>query len=82
MLPKICVVGSGYWGENHINTLNDMGCLSGIVDSSHERLNYFSKKFPETATFKSIDDALEQSDFSGYTVATPAETHFTIAKKY
>ncbi len=81
MLPKVCVVGSGYWGENHINTLNDLGCLGGIVDSSDDRLSYFSKKIPEILTFKSIDDALEKSSFLGYTIATPAKTHFTIAKK-
>ncbi len=81
MLHKVCVVGSGYWGGNHINTLSDMGFLGGIVDPSHERLSYYSRKFPEISTFKCIDDALEQSDFLGYTIATPAETHFSIAEK-
>ena len=29
---KICVVGAGRWGKNHIRTLYEMGCLSAIVE--------------------------------------------------
>ena len=27
---KICVVGAGQWGMNHINTLKSMNCLAGL----------------------------------------------------
>ena len=31
---QIAVVGAGAWGKNHIRTLADLGCLSGIIDSN------------------------------------------------
>ena len=39
MNKKICVVGAGYWGENHLKTLNNLGSLYGIVDPNKEILN-------------------------------------------
>ena len=38
---KICVIGAGGWGKNHINTLNKLGVLHGIVDSDKNILNQF-----------------------------------------
>ena len=32
MGKKICVVGAGYWGQNHIKTLAKLNALGGIVD--------------------------------------------------
>ena len=29
---KICVIGAGNWGKNHIKTLNQINSLGGIVD--------------------------------------------------
>ncbi len=77
---KVCVVGGGNWGKNHIRTLNDLGVLGGIVDANHELLNQFSKQYPNVKVISKLDKALSDSEFSGFTVATPAETHFSIAK--
>ena len=38
---KICVIGGGYWGKNHINTLYKMGHLGAVVDVDPN----ISKKF-------------------------------------
>mgnify|MGYP001411334143 CR=1 FL=1 len=78
---NICVVGAGYWGKNHIKTLDDLGALGGIVDSDNSILNSLKKNFPQITTFNNLDDALSKNIFSGFTVATPADTHFEIAKK-
>ncbi|MBC8321945.1 MAG: Gfo/Idh/MocA family oxidoreductase [Candidatus Marinimicrobia bacterium] len=78
---KVCVVGAGNWGKNHIRTLNELGALGGIVDADQERLNHFSKQYPEVNIFTELNEALYYSNFSGFTVATPAETHFAVAKQ-
>ena len=31
---KICVVGGGNWGKNHLNTLDKIGNLGGLVDEN------------------------------------------------
>ena len=34
MKKKVCVVGGGYWGANHIKTLDKLGSLGGVVDTN------------------------------------------------
>ena len=77
---KVCVVGAGYWGKNHISTLDQIGVLGGIVDTSEKQLNFFSQKLPKVKCYKNVEDALQNSEFSGFTLATPAETHYELAK--
>ena len=79
-MRKICVVGGGRWGRNHIRTLAELGMLGGICDLDSKSLTDFATQYPQAACFQSLDDALEQN-FDGFTVATPAHTHFSIAQK-
>jgi len=77
----VCVVGGGYWGKNHISTLHELGCLGGIVESNQELLNSFAEQYPEVKRFLFLDEALQDNSFLGFTVATPAETHYSLAKQ-
>ena len=76
---RICVVGAGRWGENHIKTLHELGCLAGIVEANADVRAEFKEKYPDVMIFANIRDAIRE-DFDGFTVATPAETHFEIAE--
>ena len=78
---NVCVVGAGYWGKNHIRTLNDLGALSGIVEKNREILEEILNQYPHIKGFASIEESLIDESFNGYTIATPAETHFDLAKK-
>jgi len=78
---SVCVIGGGYWGKNHIRILNELGYLGGIVDSNQETLNRFAKQYPDVKSFLSLDEALQEESFLGFTVATPAESHYCLAKK-
>ena len=78
---KICVVGGGIWGNNHIRTLYEFGFLGGIVESNQETLNRFAEQYPDVKGFSSLDEALQEKSFLGFTVATPAATHYPLAKK-
>tara|TARA_B100001250_G_scaffold355305_1_gene329733 strand:+ start:1129 stop:2070 length:942 start_codon:yes stop_codon:yes gene_type:complete len=77
---KICVIGGGGWGKNHINTLNKLGVLHGIVDSDKNTLDQFKNINEQCLFFESIDLSLT-TNFDGYIIATPAQTHYDIAKK-
>jgi UDP-2-acetamido-3-amino-2,3-dideoxy-glucuronate N-acetyltransferase len=76
---KVAVVGGGRWGKNHIKTLSSLGCLAGIVDSNEALLKELSDKYPGVKLFAALEEALNE-DFDGYTVATPAETHYNLAQ--
>ena len=77
---KVCVVGAGYWGKNHIKTLYELDALGGIVENNTALLHDISKSYPNVKSYPSLEDALENDDFAGFTVATPAETHFELSK--
>lgn len=78
MQKKICVIGGGRWGENHIRTLFQMGNLAGIVETNSRRLDELTEKYPVPG-FTQIDDAI-QREFDGYIIATPAETHYPVGR--
>ena len=80
MKKKICVIGAGHWGKNHITTLHDIGCLAGIAERNEDVLLEFSKNYPGVRTFTRYKEAIIE-DFDGFTVATPAKTHFSIARQ-
>ena len=43
---KICVIGGGRWGQNHIKTLFEMGRLGGVVEPDSDRLKELLQKYP------------------------------------
>ena len=79
MGKRICVIGAGYWGRNHIRTLSELGSLSGIVDSDRTTLNEIRVKYDNVSVYNNLLDSFGD-DYDGYIVATPAETHYLIAK--
>ena len=76
---KICVIGAGRWGKNHIRTLYEMGCLSAIVESNQDITKELEKTYSNISFFTSIEETFSLN-FSGYVIATPAPTHYQIAK--
>lgn len=78
-MKKICVIGGGRWGENHIRTLHEMGNLGAVVDMNAERLAELKEKYG-METYTELDDAIAHG-YDGYVVSTSAETHYAIGKK-
>ena len=64
MNKNICVVGAGYWGKNHIRTLNRLDALKGIVDLDNHTLSRYSGKYPDVNVHLSIEDALKLSNLA------------------
>ena len=79
MSKKICVIGGGRWGENHIRTLFQMGNLAGIVETEPRRLKELTDRYPVEG-FSRLAAAREKK-FDGYVLATPAETHYPLGKE-
>jgi len=77
---NICVIGAGYWGKNHIRTLYELGALGGIVETNREVLSELSSIYPDVKTYTKLDDALTNDEFAGFTIATPAQYHYKLAK--
>ena len=63
MNKRICVVGAGYWGKNHIKTLFKMGCLRGIVVVDKNNLDSISEFYDSITTYSKIEDAAFNDDY-------------------
>jgi len=80
MTKRICVIGGGKWGQNHIKTLASLDCLAAIAETNPERLNELLKLYPDVVGYTDVDEAIA-ARYDGYTVAVPAELHYPIGKK-
>jgi len=76
---RICVVGAGVWGRNHVQTLHDRGLLGGVVDTDPRRRDEVRARQPGTPVFATVADALAHP-FRGFVVATPSPTHYEVTR--
>lgn len=80
---KVAIIGAGRWGTNHIRTaVSILGAENVLVydTDSNTRLRVKSA-FPGIEFTTSLDDILQSSDHNSVIVATPAETHYGLAKE-
>tara|TARA_Y100001958_G_C21221145_1_gene546479 strand:+ start:1095 stop:2057 length:963 start_codon:yes stop_codon:yes gene_type:complete len=75
---KICVVGAGNWGTNHIKTLLKLNYTVGCVDSNDENLNKARLQFPKISCFSTVNDSF-LNNYDGYIIATPPNSHADLA---
>lgn len=79
--PSIAVIGSGYWGKNLVRNYHQLGALALICDKNESTLQDFKKQYPEVDTCLALNEALSRPDIEGTVIATPAETHYLIARE-
>ncbi|MBC8344704.1 MAG: Gfo/Idh/MocA family oxidoreductase [Candidatus Marinimicrobia bacterium] len=77
---KICVIGAGGWGKNHIKTLSQLNALGGIVEPNEEKRKTIHRLYPDVDCFKSFEDSTNV-DLDGFVIATPPATHRDLAIK-
>ena len=79
--PNIAVIGSGYWGKNLVRNYHDLGALRLICDNNQTVLADFQKQYPDIDTCLALHEVLANDDIRGVVIATPAETHYRIARE-
>jgi predicted dehydrogenase len=74
--------GCGYWGPNLLRNFSALpNCfVKYVVDSSPERRAFVEANFAGTRAVESANSALDDPEVNAVIIATPAETHFTLAK--
>lgn len=79
----IAVIGVGYWGPNLVRNLAATadGTLRVLCDQSAPRLEEMGRQYPGVDLTASCDDVLARGDVDAVVVATPAGTHFELAKR-
>lgn len=79
--PAIAVIGSGYWGKNLVRNYHELGALKLICDKNEMVLAQFREMYAEIETCLALNDVLSREDIKGVVIATPAETHFYLARE-
>lgn len=76
-------VGCGYWGPNLLrNFSRQPGChVKWVIDQRPQRRAWVKENFPRTRTTPDLDVALCDPQVDAIVVATPAGTHYALAKE-
>jgi len=76
-------LGCGYWGPNLLRNFSSLpNCrVKYVVDSSPDRRAFVEANFPRTAAVNGIGEALSDREVIGIVIATPAGTHFQLARE-
>ncbi|MEJ2717977.1 MAG: Gfo/Idh/MocA family oxidoreductase, partial [Deltaproteobacteria bacterium] len=77
----VAVVGTGYWGKNHVRNFHELGALTHVCDTNGATLKQFAEQYPNVVATDSYDEILANSAVRGVVVATPAITHYEVAEK-
>jgi UDP-2-acetamido-3-amino-2,3-dideoxy-glucuronate N-acetyltransferase len=80
-LPSVAVVGTGYWGKNLVRNFHQIGSLKMICDKNETVLGALKKQHPDVDVCYTLTDVLRRDDIEGVVIATPAETHFFLARE-
>lgn len=80
-IPRVAVVGCGYWGKNLVRNFLELKALIAICDTDMDRLESFKIKYPGLKTTPSFIEILEDSNIGAVVLATPTVHHFRMAKE-
>jgi predicted dehydrogenase len=76
-------LGCGYWGPNLLRNFSALpdSHVKYAVDFSPERRAFVQANFPRTRAIESADEVLGDPEVDAVVVATPAGTHFDLARR-
>lgn len=80
---RTAVVGFGYWGPHMARNISQLNGykLSAVIDQSAERRLAASELYGNDIVFPSFDDALSKAELDAVVIATPVNSHFSLARK-
>ena len=78
---SIAVVGCGYWGMNLVRNFRELGALFAVCDASADARSRALEIAPDVEVFADLDKVLSSPQVKGIVVATPAETHYALARR-
>ncbi|HNV23433.1 MAG TPA: Gfo/Idh/MocA family oxidoreductase, partial [Candidatus Omnitrophota bacterium] len=79
---NIGIIGCGYWGPNLLRNFTGLlDCsVKIVIDIDYARRNYVKEKYPQIAT-SSQDKDLFSDEIDAVVIATPAQTHYSLARE-
>ncbi len=78
--PRVAVIGMGAWGRNLVRNFHELGALAAVSDSSDAAETLCRKDYPSVAFVRDYRKVLADPGIAAVAIATPAVTHFDVAK--
>ncbi len=67
-------------GKNLVRNFNELGVLHTVCETNPETLLPFQERYPEAEFQSSFQLVLQNPTIDAVVIATPAETHFEMAR--
>ncbi len=80
-IPRIGVIGNGYWGKNLVRNFHNLGALACVCDSSREALAEAEKTYGVRTT-SDLKEILADKSIAAVAIATPAARHYSVARQF
>ena len=80
MIPKVAVIGCGYWGKNLVRNFAQLGALRMVCDAFEAGQKLAAEMAPQAEVVAGVDEVLS-APVEGIVIATPAETHYDLARQ-
>jgi predicted dehydrogenase len=80
-MKTIAVIGCGYWGRNLVRNFSQLGVLHTVCDLTPQGRAIAAELAPEARIVASLAEVADDPQIQGVVVATPAETHHTVAEQ-
>lgn len=80
-MVNVAVIGCGYWGKNLVRNFHQLGALRLVCDVTETGRTTAASIAPTVRIVDDVTHAILDPAVQGIVIATPAETHFELAKQ-
>jgi UDP-2-acetamido-3-amino-2,3-dideoxy-glucuronate N-acetyltransferase len=78
---SVGVIGSGYWGRNHLRNFHALNSLAAFCDSDDSVIDGLEGKYPGAKPYTDPEAFFEDPGFDGVVIATPSATHGGLVRR-
>ncbi|MBC7189470.1 Gfo/Idh/MocA family oxidoreductase [Candidatus Aerophobetes bacterium] len=82
-MVNVAICGVGVWGKNFVRNFCEVKDANLLMccDNEEKALGWVKENFPQVKLTSNYDEVLRNSKVDAVVIATPAHTHFEIARK-
>lgn len=80
-MVNVAVIGCGYWGKNLVRNFHQLGALRLVCDVTETGRTTAALIAPTVRIVDDVTHVILDPAVQGIVIATPAETHFELAKQ-
>jgi UDP-2-acetamido-3-amino-2,3-dideoxy-glucuronate N-acetyltransferase len=80
-MSRVAVVGAGAWGKNLVRNFEYLHSLGMICDKDPGVLSDMAGLYPGVPLTQDFEEVVRDPDLAGIAIATPAETHYELARR-